>query len=240
MTKNSGSRQGASKRKGSTKSPRSRRTTALINVLLIAGLVIVAVFVIVAIQSQRNTPVAETAAPITIIRDDTHVLDDPAEPKAELVEFLDFECEACGAFKEHVEAIREEFDGQITFAIRYFPLPSHGNSMNAAIAAEAAAQQDQLEAMYYKLFDTQGQWGEKGGESQAGLFRTFAEELGLDMEAYDRAVADPATAQRVQSDFEDGRALGIQSTPTFFLNGEVVELTAFEDLHAAVAAAVSQ
>lgn len=240
MTRNSGNRQGGSNRKVNSKKPRSRRSTVLINVLLIAGLVVVAIFVIVAIQSQRSTPAAETAAPSEIIRDDTHILDDPAEPKAELVEFLDFECEACGAFKEHVEAIRQEFDGQITFAIRYFPLPSHGNSMNAAIAAEAAAQQDQFEAMYNKLFDTQGQWGEKGGESQASLFRTFAEELGLDMEAYDTAVADPATAQRVQSDFEDGRALGIESTPTFFLNGEAVTLTAFEDLRAAVAAAVSQ
>ncbi|WP_123913756.1 DsbA family protein [Georgenia muralis] len=57
---------------------------------------------------------------------------------------------------------------------------------------------------------------------EADLFRTFAEDLGLDVATYDRAVADPATLERVQQDMNDALALGVQGTPTFFLNGKMI------------------
>ena len=77
--------------------------------------------------------------------------------------------------------------------------------------------------MYHRMYATQAEWGEQQ-ESEAALFRTFAEDLGLDMAAYDDAVADPATLERVLSDREDGLALGVQGTPTFFVNGEKVQV----------------
>src|SRR5699024_10321437 len=128
-------------------------------------------------------------------------------------------CEACGAFYPFVEQLRAEYADTVTFVHRYFPLPGHVNSMNAAIAAEAAAQQGQYEAMYQLLFDAQTQWGEST-KDQSAVFRGFAEELGLDMGAYDAAVADPATRDRVEADITDAMALGVRSTPTFFLNGQ--------------------
>jgi predicted DsbA family dithiol-disulfide isomerase len=97
---------------------------------------------------------------------------------------------------------------------RYFPLPGHANALNAAVAAEAAAQQGAFEAMYQEMYETQTQWGEQQ-DSKATLFRSFAQELGLDMAAYDAAVADPATLERVLSDRDDGLALGVEGTPTF-------------------------
>ncbi|MBT2485038.1 hypothetical protein J7E28_10020 [Microbacterium sp. ISL-108] len=63
------------------------------------------------------------------------------------------------------------------------------------------------------VVDNQAAWGE-AEESRADVFRGFAEDLDLDLEAYDRAVADPATAERVEVDVTDGRALGVDSTPT--------------------------
>lgn len=92
--------------------------------------------------------------------------------------------------------------------------------------------------MYHRLFETQGEWGE-AQESRADAFRGFAEEIGLDMVAYDEAVADPTTAERVEIDFAEGQALGVSSTPTFFLDGEMVELQAWDDLENAIEAAVS-
>ena len=71
------------------------------------------------------------------------------------------------------------------------------------------------------------------------MFRGFAEELGLDMAAYDAAVADPSTTARVNLDFEEGRALGVSSTPTFFVNGELAELQEWDDLENLIQAAVS-
>ena len=105
------------------------------------------------------------------------------------------------------------------------------------VAAEAAAQQGYLEEMYDRLFHTQPTWGE-AKESRADLFRGYAEELGLDMAAYDAAVADPATAERVQFDVDEGDRLGVESTPTFFVDGEVVILKAWSDLEDSVVAAL--
>ncbi len=214
-------------------------TNARIATIVTAVLVLGIIGALVVAISQRGTPPApeadpETSLPTTV-RDDTHLLDEgPAN--VVLVEFLDFECEACGAFYPYVESLREDFAGQVTFAFRYFPLPGHGNSVNAAVAVEAAARQGQLEAMYTRMFETQTQWGERGAESQAPLFRQFAQELGLDMTRFDADVADPAVLARVQSDVDDGLALGVDSTPTFFLNDRRVELTSFEDLRAAIEA----
>ena len=59
------------------------------------------------------------------------------------------------------------------------------------------------------------------------------------MAAYDAAVADPATAERVELDFEEGQALGVSSTPTFFLDGELLELQEWDDLENAIQAAVN-
>jgi protein-disulfide isomerase len=153
-----------------------------------------------------------------------------------VVEFLDFECEACGAFYPVVEELRKMYDGEMTYVVRYFPLPGHINSTNAAVAAEAAAQQGQFEAMYHRLFQTQAAWGE-GQESRADLFREYAADLGLDMAAYDAAVADPGALERVRSDLAEGQALGVRSTPSFFVDGAPVVLEEWTDLETAIVSA---
>jgi protein-disulfide isomerase len=201
-------------------------------------LIVIAFLVVAILQAQPPSTEAEGSAEpelTSTIRDDSHILDDAGEGSVTVVEFLDFECEACGAFYPVVEELREEFSGEVTFAIRYFPLPGHINSKNAAIAVEAAAQQGQLEAMYSRMFETQPEWGE-AQESHAPLFRQFAEDLGLDLAEYDAAVADPATLERVESDFDDGMTLGVGSTPTFFVNDRMVQLNSFDDLREAIEA----
>jgi protein-disulfide isomerase len=147
----------------------------------------------------------------------------PSTEKAQLVEFLDFECESCRAAEPLVQELKQEYGDRITFVHRYFPLPGHRNSGTAALAVEAAAAQGKYEQMAAKLFETQSQWGEKQ-DSQAALFRTFAQDLGLDLAAYDAAVADEATKDRIRQDVTDGTALGVTGTPTFFLDGEKLVL----------------
>ena len=109
--------------------------------------------------------------------------------------------------------------------------------MNAALAAEAAAAQGRFEDMYHRLFETQAQWGE-AEESQADLFRTFAEELGLDMGTYDAAISNPETRARVDMDLNEGLTLGVSSTPTFFVDGKRLELQRWNDLEDAIANAL--
>lgn len=206
----------------------------------VAALLVLAAVVYALVNRSPAPPPEGGASPgaASVVRESSHVLDDGGPEAVTVVEFLDFECEACGAFYPIVEDLREQFAGEITYVVRYFPLPGHFNSKNAAIAAEAAAGQDRFEDMYHRLFETQAEWGE-AQESRADLFRGFAEELGLDMAAYDAAVADPATAERVELDFNEGRALGVGSTPTFFVDGELLELQEWDDLETAIQAAVN-
>jgi len=179
-------------------------------------------------------PVASASAGgALVVRDDSHILGDPADGSVVVVEFLDFECEACGAWYPVIERLRKQYDGQVRFVHRYFPLPGHVNAMDAALAAEAAAQQGAYEAMYQKLFETQREWGESQ-ESKAALFRSFAEQLGLGMADYDAAVASEETFARVEQDVADGAALGVQGTPTFFLNGQRIQPVGPEDFASSI------
>lgn len=209
-------------------------TNQKISAGLVAGF---ALLVAVGLLFTDSGEAPAAVADAQVVRDNSHRLSAPATSEATLVEFLDFECEACGAAFPVVEDLRERYGDQVTFVARYFPLPGHANSMNAALAVEAAAQQGAYEAMYRRMFETQAQWGEQQ-QSQAPLFRGFAEELGLDMAAYDRAVADPATRARVEQDKQDGEALGVTGTPTFFLDGELLEPTSVEGFEAAIEAAI--
>lgn len=218
-----------------------RRRVLWINIGLVAAFVVAVILAFVFLRPTAAPEAApgQSASPADVVRDDSHVLGEPGTSDVTLVEFLDFECEACGAFYPLVEELRKQYAGQVTFVTRYFPLDGHQNSRNAAVAAEAAAQQGAFEQMYNRLFETQREWGEQT-ESRAPLFREYAAELGLDMDAYDAAVADPATLERVLSDFNDGLALGVQSTPTFFLNGQTLELEQYDDLERAIQAALNE
>ncbi|TLM83277.1 disulfide bond formation protein DsbA [Pseudarthrobacter sp. NamE2] len=182
--------------------------------LLAAGVIWYAV-----VSTNKPTPAAPQAGDVQLMRENSHRVTNPVTEKAQLVEFLDFECESCRSAEPLVQKLKQEYGDRITFIHRYFPLPGHANSGTAALAVEAAAQQGKYEQMAAKLFETQPQWGEKQ-DSQATLFRTYAEELGLDMSQYDTEVAAEETKERIRQDIADGKALGVTGTPTFFLDGE--------------------
>lgn len=164
-------------------------------------------------------PADASEAKSLVVRPDSHRLSEADDGKVTLVEFLDFECEACASAYPFVEELREQFDGQVTFVARYFPIPSHRNALNAAYAVESAARQDKFEDMYKRMYDTQLAWGESQ-DSKAALFRTYAKDLGLDMVQYDRDVKSDEVSARVQKDVDDATRLGVSGTPTFFLNGK--------------------
>jgi protein-disulfide isomerase len=201
----------------------ARKVRAAIWILL-AALVGAGVIWYVAVTATKPAPAAPlAAADAQLVRDDSHRVTRPATEKAQLVEFLDFECESCLAAEPLVQELKKEYGDRITFVHRYFPLPGHRNSGTAALAVEAAAQQGKYQEMATKLFASQTEWGEKQ-VSQAALFRTFAQGLGLDLAKYDAAVADQATQDRISQDVADGKALGVTGTPTFFLDGKKLTL----------------
>ena len=206
---------------------------------VIASVVLGVVAVIALVQAVNETDPADgSSGPAQVLRSDSHRLDEAPDGRATLVEFLDFECEACGAAYPFIEDLRERYDGELTFVIRYLPLPGHANSRNAAHAVEAAARQGKIEPMYQRMFQTQAEWGESR-ESKAPLFRSFAEDLGLDLQQYDRDVASEAVANRVERDSQEATRLEVTGTPTFFLNGERLQPQSDQDFYDSIDAALA-
>jgi len=202
---------------------------------------IIGVGVYLSVQNNDNPALAQAEGGEVgqLVRDNSRRLNNAPNSDVTLVEFLDFECEACRAAFPMVEQLRTEYGDRVNIVIRYFPIQSHFNAERAARAVESAAQQGKLEPMYKKMYETQDQWGEQRTPADA-TFRGFASELGLDMAAFDAAYDDPATLDRVNIDVADGKALGVQGTPTFFLDGNEVEFRSYQDLSAAVEQALKE
>lgn len=226
------------------KPPRRRLSTsakaALITIPTVLAAVLILIIVLAAGKASKSPggEAPDAGGPsVPLVAGNSHVLGDAGTEAPTLVEFLDFECEACGEIYPVMEEIREQYAGEVNFVIRYFPIPGHLNSMTSAIAVEAAAQQGKFEEMYQLMFETQGEWGEKQ-ESEAPRFRGYASDLGLDMGAYDAAVADPATQQRVEYDFTQGQQLGVTGTPSFFLEDKPFNPQFVTDITEALDAAI--
>lgn len=145
-----------------------------------------------------------------------------------MTEYLDFECPACGQLHPVVDQLVQRYGDRVQFVVRYFPLPMHPNGMPAALAAEAANQQGRFPDMYAKLFQNQQAWAGKPGAEQT--FRDYAQQLGLDMAAYDAAVAAPRTTEKVRTDMRAGADAGVSGTPTFFVNGEKLQPESVQDI----------
>ena len=201
---------------------------------------IVAVIVALTAAVMLSRP-GDSAAPSTstygasepLVRDDSPRLTSGTD--AVFVEFLDFECEACGAAHPVIEDLREKYGDRVTFVVRYLPL--HSNSVNAALAAEAAKEQGEFEAMHDKLFETQTEWSHSE-TSQEKTFTGYAKELGLDMKQYRADLKDPALMERIEQSKKDAQDLGVTGTPTFFLDGEKFEPSTIEDFDTALDDAV--
>lgn len=174
-----------------------------------------------------------SGASAPLVRDDSPRL--TSGKKAVFVEYLDFECEACGAAHPVMTDLREKYGNDVTFVVRYLPL--HGNSMNAALAAEAAREQGKFEEMHDKLFETQAEWSHSES-SKEKTFEGYAQELGLDMKQYRASLKDPAAAQRIEQSKKDAQTLGVTGTPTFFLDGEKIEPTTIADFETKLDAAI--
>jgi protein-disulfide isomerase len=143
------------------------------------------------------------------------------DAKVTLVEYLDFECEACGAYYPLTTQLKEEYKDSIRFVVRYFPLPGHKNSRTAAHAVEAAGKQGKFWEMYGILFTNQKDWGE-GQTANQEQFEKYAMEAGVNIEQWRKDVASPEVAKRVEDSYKEAVSLGLQGTPSFFLNGKKI------------------
>lgn len=149
-----------------------------------------------------------------------------------LVEYSDFQCPACRAAEPFVKDLQKDYGNRIRLVYRHFPLPQHQNAKAGAYAAEAASVQGKFWEMHDMLFDNQDAWAELPDPSAE--FIKYATTLGLNIEQFKKDSAASAIKDRVARDLNAGTAIGINSTPTFYLNNYQLDLPSFSALRTAI------
>ena len=145
-----------------------------------------------------------------------------ANAKVTLIEYGDFQCPACGYFHPIVEQVMARYGDRISFTFRNFPLEQlHKNAMAASQAAEAAGAQGKYWEMYDKLYDTQKAWSDLDDATET--FAGYAKDLGLDVEKFKSELTSKKYESKVRADYQGGVTLGVNSTPSFYLNGTKIQ-----------------
>ncbi len=212
-------------------------------IILLAIIALVAIGGVVG-ASYYRTSVQTPPAQGTPIREELVRADSPsqgpADAKVTLVEFYDPECEACASFHPVVKGLLKEFEGKVRFVSRYATF--HKNAKLAAIYTEAAGEQGKYWEMQAKLFEKQGEWGEKHGHGAPAtppappdaMFQKYAQELGLNVEQLKVSINDPKHGAKVDRDMLDVNALKVQRTPTFYVNGRMLARLNQQDLRSLI------
>ncbi len=146
--------------------------------------------------------------------------------KITLIEYSDFQCPACGAYFPLVEKVFNEYSSKIQFVYRHFPLTQHANAIPAAKASEAAGIQGKFWEMNAMLFTTQADW--ENSTSSKTIFTDYAQKIGLDLEKFDTDYESATTSERIEASLKSGLKAGVNSTPSFFLNGKKVSPQTYE------------
>lgn len=145
----------------------------------------------------------------------------PADAKVTVVEFSDFECPHCREMYLILKAVEPEFP-QVRFVYKNFPLTEiHPWAMTAAIAAHCAFQSspDAFWKIHNQLFDNQDIITADNAWDEVTDFATSA---GLSADALHTCMAAPEAKAKVEADLVEGKALGVESTPTLFINGRPI------------------
>ena len=150
----------------------------------------------------------------------------PANAPITIAEFSDFQCPFCriGAFS--INSVLEHYPSQVRMVFRNFPLDSgcnrkmdrsmHPYACEAAKSALCANQQGKFAAVYETFFENQASFA-------PGKIAQLAQEAGLDPAQLAGCLNSPETAVAISRDVEEAVNLGVQSTPTFFVNGHKVQ-----------------
>jgi protein-disulfide isomerase len=142
--------------------------------------------------------------------------------KVTLIEYGDFQCPACGQYYPALEQVYEKYKDTVEFQFRHFPLTAiHPNAFAGSRAAEAAAKQGKFYEMYNQLYANQTEWSESNSPTK--YFNSYAEKIGLDAAKFKTDFASTPVNDAVQADVQAGEKAGVNSTPTFVLNGKVIK-----------------
>ena len=191
------------------------------------GIVFFALFAFLIYKTSSRTPISSDPA---LLIGPSSYMTGTKEAKVNVVEFGDYQCPACAYASPIVQQLVKLYkDNQnVNFVFRNFPLPQHSNAMISAEAAETARAQGKFLEMSEMLYDRQNEWA--GNQKALEVFIKYAQELKLDTKLFTDSVNQQKFKDLITKDRSDGQAIGVNSTPSFFINGEkLVGIPSFEE-----------
>ncbi len=204
-------------------------------------LVFVVIFGGLGFLISRNNKISTTpVAKEKLVTATSHSTTSP-DAKVNIVEFGDFQCPACAAAFPIVEELLAFYkdNPQVNFVFRNFPLPQHQYAMLTANAAEAAGAQGKYWEMYSLIYSHQDDW--VNSVDPMSVLVGYASQLKLDVNKFKAEVSANKYDSVINQDKQEGVSLGINSTPTFFINGvKAVGIQSLADFKARVDAALAQ
>ena len=189
---------------------------------VIVIMILVGVGAAAAVYFSRTTDKPAKTAPIpanTAIKGGGHFRG-PENAQVTLVEFGDYQCPTCGFYHPLVQEILGRYPDKVRLEFHHFPLVQHRNALLAAMAAEAAGEQNHFWEMHDALYRNQNVWVD---DSQPEWYMlVLAMQLGLDSNRLMQALRSPDTRDRVLQDVARASQLQLNETPTFMIDGQRV------------------
>ncbi len=163
---------------------------------------------------ERNNVVVMLAPPKVDVAVGSAPLEGSRQAPVTVIEFADYECPYCRKVEPTVEKLRKEFGGKIAVAFKDYPLPMHHHAEKAAEAARCAEAQGKFWDFHDKLFAADG--------LEVSDLKTYARSMNLDGTKFDKCLDSGEEAAGIQKDQAEGSKLGLNGTPSFFVNGRFV------------------
>lgn len=140
------------------------------------------------------------------------------DAKVTIVEFSDFQCPFCAKGADLLKKIKQKYGNKVKVAFKQFPLPFHNHAEQAAVASLCANEQSTNH--FWKMHDEMFANQETALDPE-GLKKT-AKKIGLKMDVFEKCLSENKYLAQVKADMEEGRKVGVKSTPTFYINGQLI------------------
>ncbi len=137
------------------------------------------------------------------------------DPELKIYEFSSFQCPFCARAADTMADVIDEYGDRVQLVYKNFPLPFQEQSQPAARAALAAGEQDRFWEMYEALYDNQDRF-----EEGDALWEELAQDIGLNVDQFKQDFESDAIAEQVEAEQAEGRSVGVQGTPAFFIGDE--------------------
>ena len=209
---------------------------------ILIGLAIIFVigFIIRALMAPEDTSTSNSQ----ITQEDQAALKTGAtlgDPNSKVIvtEFGDYQCPACAQWHVFIkDTLLPKYQDKILFVFKNYPLPIHKNAKSAAYAVEAAGLQGKFWEMHNLVYENQTEWENESDPN--GKFEEYANRSGINVDQWKKDRESSKVKDIVEKDTNLGEKLNLPGTPSFLVNGVLIDTSSEEDLIQAIEKAIAQ